>query len=361
MSRDRRTGRGLANLQSSGDRQEDRSESARKRRLYREDVMPERLAAKLELACAPRHYQSRPRGFGQLHPFDRGGKQGGRSRPPGGIPEDDYAPGRLARNRLLAEQAFADHQRTSRTARCTRLPPSGLLDQDAAADARRWYNRALERLVRRHRRRLRRRGIRAFTIFLTVVTPSGAYATLGQSDLDKLRAKFQRYARSLPANSFFAGMLEADYIIDSWRKVDLWQWHGHFIVVVPSATRAAAKQIVREAFPVRRDPALGVLAPVRMKIVTRKDGGLEGAIRYTSKGLQIHAVHRKWIGVNPATGRRAKAQKQALTRGQRAIWAGLAFTVRPEQLMVWSGYRRYGDHLKATSSHGGGGHRRCKV
>ena len=88
-------------------------------------------------------------------------------------------------------------------------PLTGVLDQEKAIEARLWFERVSTRAARRHERRLRRAGVPYQTLTLAVILPSGIMAPhrLSKTYLAKLRKAMQRYARALPANSFFAGML----------------------------------------------------------------------------------------------------------------------------------------------------------
>ena len=235
-------------------------------------------------------------------------------------------------------------------------PLTGILDQDVAIEARLWFERQTLRAAYRHERQPRPEGKWWHSFFLTVVLPSGIVAPgqLHTTDLIKLRKVLQRYARSLPKGSFSGGMLEADYIVDHCAGVQQWQGNGHFFGVVPGRGPGRGRPLVLKAFPVQADPARGVYRPVKMKSVRISLGGLRGAAAYTSKALQIHAVHRKVITQNAKTGRRGRAQKQHLLSEQLAEWAAFAATIEADSLMVWSGYRRYGDRLIQTTSHGGG-------
>jgi hypothetical protein len=274
----------------------------------------------------------------------------------------DFELERLSTNLKLAREALARSRGLMGPTGRYRDPGplTGILDQDAAIEARLWFERVSMRAARRHERRLRRAGVRYQSLFLTVILPSGAVAPhrLKETDLAKLRKAMQRYARALPADSFFAGMLEVDYLIDQCAGVEHWQWHGHFIVVVPCRGLRAARKLVRKAFPVRRDPARGVYRPVRIRQIRSSLGGLQGVVEYAGKALQLHGVHRKVVTPNAKTGRRGKAQKQHLTPEQLALWVEFAAGITADSLTVWSGYRRYGDRLVKTSGHGGGGRRR---
>ena len=190
-----------------------------------------------------------------------------------------------------------------------------------------------------------------------MVTAAGVvpFAKLSSTDLTKLRRKMQRYAKALPPGNFFGGMLEADYVVDQCAGVDHWQWHGHFMVVVPCSNSKEGKLLIRKACPVQADQRRGIYRPVLAQQVHRHLGGLRGAIEYGSKALQIHGVHRKVVTLNASTGLRGRARAQPLSLDELATWAGFASGIKADSLMVWAGYRRYGDHLVPTSSHGGGG------
>ena len=238
-------------------------------------------------------------------------------------------------------------------------PLTGILDQDASIEARLWFEQEVMRLARRHRRRVARQRKRFHVFFLTVVTAAGVFAPgrLKDTDLDKLRKVMQRYARALPEGSFFGGMLEPDYVIDHIAGVKHWQWHGHFIVVMPwPGRRAAAAKRVHEAFPTKANTYLGIYRPVEAENVRIRRGGMRGVAKYASKALQVHGLHRKVVTVDTQTGKRRTA-KYHLQPKQLAEWADFASGITADSLMVWSGYRRYGDRLRPTSGHGGGGRR----
>ena len=321
------------------------------------DVLAERRKKARTRAAARRRRVKRGLTFAQIKPFDgREQRRSGSARKRRSF-RLDLTPAKLAENRERALQAFSRFRAPGDHRRRTLAPLTGLLDQDRSVEAGLWWERALIRALWKHRRRLRRGGADFQLLMLTVVSPSGSvgFDGLQDFDLDKLRKKMQPYAKALPPGSFFAGMLEADWVIDRCAAIEHWIWHGHFIVLVPAADSKQARELVHKAFPVKADPSLGILRPVLAKVIRRRRGGLVGAVRYMGKALQIHGVHRKVITLNAKTGKRGSPQKQHLSPAELARWAGFAVGVEPDRLLVWSGYRRYGDHLVATSKDGEGG------
>ena len=266
----------------------------------------------------------------------------------------DTSPGQIARNERNSRKAlsyvpgyhsFAAAQRSPR-------PLEGLLEPHSAAQERVWYVRETRHLARAHRRTSAQRGIQIRRYAVTVnpyrwmVETDRLHTDLIGEMLPKWRKEAQRWARKLGNDALVLGMIEASLNFDEKYGLSHWAFHLHLLVHVPCRSEHHGEALIKRAFPVKRNEALGAVS-VFDCVPISPPGEARGWLRYLSKGLQVHAVQRRWVGYDEDRRERKWSQKRPLTTQELAPWAALVSHLKPEDLMIWVGWQRYGNRLAA--------------
>ena len=271
----------------------------------------------------------------------------------GGFWARDLGPKQIARNESTSRAALTRVPGIAGFALTNRRPKplTGLLEGAYAARERAWYVRTAGGLARAHLRRCQRRGIqvRAFALTVTpyrwMIEPDRLDPRYIRDLLSKWRKQTQRWAKALPPNSFVTGLIEVSLNYDEKYGFYHWAFHLHLLVHVTCSSKLLGKAAIRRAFPVKANEALGATSPFRCTEITLARGGQQGWLRYLSKGLQVHAVHRRWVGYNEDKGTRRSSVKRSLRTRELAPWAAVALDLKASDLMIWVGYRRYGDEV----------------
>lgn len=264
----------------------------------------------------------------------------------------DISPQQIAQNERDAWAALKhvpSHQRLASMQRRPHALP-GLLEPRGAAEQRVWYVRTTRHLARAHRRRSVSRGI-AIGRYAVTVTPyrwmietDRLHADLISDLLPKWRKQTQRWAKRLGKDALVLGMIEASLNLDEKYGLSHWAFHLHLLVHVPCRSEHHGKELIKKAFPVKKREALGAVAVFDCTPISLP-GEARGWLRYLSKGLQVHAVQRRWVGYDEERKERKWAQHRPLTTRELAPWAALATELKAEDLMIWVGHQRYGDRV----------------
>ena len=265
---------------------------------------------------------------------------------------------RVVANQRIAREAYsrvtchADYLDPRR--RLDPLPK--LLDQRYAARERHWVVPQAHRIYRHHRRAARARGVRLRSYATTVTPPRWLVPVEGfdpaavAAAFAKWRKQAQRWARALPAESFVCGAIDVALVHDQQYDLRYWAFHLHLLILVPARTRRQGRDLIRRAFPIKARERMGVLRPVVSKRLVTWKGGARGWLRYATKSLQIHAVSRRTVPYDAATGKRLEARKGHLSFQELAPWADVLSRVRADDLMVWVGYRRRGQQVVSVTA-----------
>jgi hypothetical protein len=217
----------------------------------------------------------------------------------------------------------------------------GMLDQKLAAAERRWRYKKCRQVRAAQRFPAPGPKIRGFTYAVTLVKASWIRPDLDPAIIVKVRKEVQRQAKRISMDAVVTGMIDICPLDDRKSGVRGWSHHVHLTVRVVTPNYDAGKQAIKKAFPFREDDAGGVPRPIDIRHAYYP----RGWDHYSDKLLQWGGIRQRVVRVDPATGRRQKASKPPLTVQQSAEWAVFISKIQPSDLMIWVGYRRYGNRL----------------
>jgi hypothetical protein len=227
----------------------------------------------------------------------------------------------------------------------------GMLDQHRAVEERWWRPITASNLRRRHRIAMKAARQRTIVYTATFAKPEWIIPTLDpvvvKPLLVKIRKYVQRQAKRLPFNFVVTGDIDFCPLRDVPSGVEGWAFHVHLTIQVAVSPMSPGKKAIEAAFPYKSDAARGVS---RASVVVEAYDPI-GFDRYQDKIYQFGAMRQRIVRVHSVLGERVWAQKVPLTFRQQVELAGLMAVISHSDLMIWVGYRRYGDRLLKIACH----------
>ena len=244
-------------------------------------------------------------------------------------------------NELLADV------RKPRPRSLAEAPEANLANQILAAEERIWRSTWAMKL-RRHGRRKWIEGHpnvqwKDFRIYAaTFAKAEWIVPALSQTKLPVIRKQIQRQAKRLSTGYIVTGVIDVCWFRDDIAGVRGWSFHVHLTIQLPGTDEPLHIVEIQNAFPYRSAPAAGVSRA--SEIVRAYDP--QGWDHYQDKLFQLTGIRQRITRPDPFGGKRLKTHKPPLTRQQQSEVARFFRQVRASDLMIWVGYRRYGNQVR---------------